>query len=131
MYRIMLIASKRANYESLYKYLTTTIDGETSPAEFETKDALDKKVESMLNDEGYSKNDFIIVEELDYSIDAKISDESEDSGTTETDMFNYYTKDEVDELISKATSGSSAEDTSGTGSSNTEESSTSGETTSE
>ena len=74
MYRIMLVKSKRDNYASLYQWLTeeVTIDEETEikPVEFETEQELDEKVESMLNDEGFSKNDFIIVKFVDYKIDA-------------------------------------------------------------
>ena len=71
MYRIMLCKSKRSNYESMYQFLTTTTDGVTSPAEFKTKEDLDAKIEKMLNDEDYSKNDFIIVKTIEYSVDAK------------------------------------------------------------
>lgn len=71
MYRIMLAKSKREDYQSLYQFMTTTVDGVTSPYEIETKEDLDKKVESMLNEDDYSKGDFIIVEVVDYSIDAK------------------------------------------------------------
>ena len=74
MYRIMLVKSKRDNYASLYQWLTeeVTIDEETEikPVEFETEQELDEKVESMLNDEGYAKSDFIIVKFVDYTIDA-------------------------------------------------------------
>ena len=74
MYRIMLVKSKRDNYASLYQWLTeeVTIDEETEikPVEFETEQELDEKVESMLNDEGYAKSDFIIVKYVDYTIDA-------------------------------------------------------------
>lgn len=74
MYRIMLVKSKRDNYASLYQWLTeeVTIDEETEikPVEFETEQELDEKVESMLNDEGYAKSDFIIVKFVDYKIDA-------------------------------------------------------------
>ena len=74
MYRIMLVKSKRDNYASLYQWLTeeVTIDEETEirPVEFATEQELDEKVESMLNDEGYAKSDFIIVKYVEYKIDA-------------------------------------------------------------
>ena len=74
MYRIMLVKSKRDNYASLYQWLTeeVTVDEETEikPVEYETEQELDEKVESMLNDEGYAKSDFIIVKFVDYTIDA-------------------------------------------------------------
>lgn len=71
MYRIMMLKSKKDKYESLYQYLTTTVDGQTSPLEFETPEALDRQVEKMLSEDGYSKADFIIVQVIDYTIDAK------------------------------------------------------------
>ena len=74
MYRIMLVKSKRDNYASLYQWLTeeVTVNEETEikPVEYETEQELDQKVESMLNDEGYAKSDFIIVKFVDYTIDA-------------------------------------------------------------
>lgn len=70
MYRIMLAKSKRDKFETLYQFMTTTIDGVTAPLELESKAALDARVEKMLNVDGYSKADFIIVEVIDYSIDA-------------------------------------------------------------
>ena len=70
MYRIMIAQAKRDNYETLYKYLTTNIDGEVIPLELGSKEALDKRVEKMLNEEGYAKSDFIIVRVVDYTIDA-------------------------------------------------------------
>ena len=74
MYRIMLVKSKRDNYASLYQWLTEEVtvdeDTEIKPVEYETEQELDQKVESMLNDEGYAKSDFIIVKFVDYTIDA-------------------------------------------------------------
>ena len=49
----------------------TTVDGKTSPVEFDTPEALDVQVEKMLNEYGFSKSDFIVVQVIDYSIDAK------------------------------------------------------------
>lgn len=74
MYRIMIVKSKRDNFASLYQWLTeeVTVDEETEikPVEFATEQELDEKVESMLNDEGYAKSDFIIVKYVEYKIDA-------------------------------------------------------------
>ncbi len=70
MYRIMIVKSEKDKYASLYQYLTTTVDGVVSPAEFATKEALDAKVEEMLNTGGYAKKDFIVVQVIDYTIDA-------------------------------------------------------------
>lgn len=53
----------------LYKYITTNIDGEVIPLKLGSKEALDKRVEKMLNEEWYAKNDFIIVRVVDYTID--------------------------------------------------------------
>ena len=83
MYRIMIAKSKKSNYESLYQFMTTTTDGVTSPLEISTKEALDAKIESMLNDGGYSKADFIVVEVVDYAIDA--TGYSDDEAEAETD----------------------------------------------
>lgn len=84
MYRIMTVQSKRSNYGSLYQYMTTTVDNVVSPLEISTKEALDAKVEKMLNEDGYAKDDFIIVEVIDYTIDAtKYTDEAtEDSSSS-------------------------------------------------
>ena len=43
----------------------------TVPLELADKSELDAKVESMLNDEGYAKADFMVVQYIDYNIDAK------------------------------------------------------------
>ena len=70
MYRIMIEKTHKDNFESLYQYMTTTIDGRTSPVELSTKAELDAKIEDMLNNEGYAKSDFIVVQVVDYKIDA-------------------------------------------------------------
>lgn len=82
MYRIMIAQSKRKNYETLYQYMTTTVDGVTSPLELASKDALDTKVQKMLNEDGYAKDDFIIVQVIDYTVDA--TDYTDDEETTDT-----------------------------------------------
>ncbi|MBR1526323.1 MAG: hypothetical protein IJ640_06650 [Prevotella sp.] len=71
----MLVKSRRDNYASLYQWLTTSETGEdgvttTVPVEFADEEALDEKVEAMLNDEGYAKSDFIVVKYIDYKIEA-------------------------------------------------------------
>ena len=93
MYRIMLAKSKRDNFETLYQFMTTTIDGVIMPLELESKESLDAKVEKMLNVDGYSKADFIIVEVIDYSIDANSytddpqnKDEEEGDGAEEKEV---------------------------------------------
>ncbi len=87
MYRIMIVTSHRNNYESLYKYLTTTVDGIVTPVEIETKEQLDARIEKMLNEDGYAKKDFIVVQVVDYSIDATNYTDDEpapDDSTTDT-----------------------------------------------
>lgn len=81
MYRIMILKSERSNYQSLYQYLTTTVDNETVPLEIETKDELDAYVEDMLNNGCYAKSDFIVMNYINYSIDAyDYSDDETESG---------------------------------------------------
>lgn len=85
MYRIMIAKSKRDNYESMYQFMTTTTDGVTTPLEIKSKEELDAKIEKMLNEGGYSKADFIVMEVVDYSIDAtKYSDDKASPDTTPT-----------------------------------------------
>jgi len=77
-YRFMVALSKRPDYATLYRFLTTTIEGIVCPLEVEGQEALDIQVEKMLNDDGYAKDDFIIVKVVDYSIDAdNYTDEEE------------------------------------------------------
>lgn len=64
MYRIMLRKG-----ETKYFSFMTAEDG--TPVEIETKEALDVKVEEMLNEGGYAKKDFAVVQFIDYTIDAK------------------------------------------------------------
>lgn len=70
MYRIMRTQSKRKNFESLYQYITTNEDSVITPLELATKEELDARIEKMLNEDGYAKDDFIVVQVVDYSIDA-------------------------------------------------------------
>lgn len=79
MYRIMIAQAKRDNYETLYKYLTTNVDGVIAPLEISSKDELDKRIEKMLNEDGYAKTYFIIVKVVDYTIDATSYTDSEDA----------------------------------------------------
>lgn len=88
MYRIMVVKSKRDNYGSLFQFMTTTIDGVTVPFEINTKEELDARIEKMLNTEGYSKDDFIVVQVVDYNIDVDIvpSDIDENAQHTPIDI---------------------------------------------
>ena len=83
MYRIMIVKSKKDDYASLYQYLTQTVNGVVSPMEFPDTTTLDAYVESMLNST-YSKSDFIIVQPVEYTIDAKdFTSANADAETTE------------------------------------------------
>jgi hypothetical protein len=70
----MLVKSKRDNYASLYQWMTHEVTNQdvttVEPVEFETEQALDTFVETMLNNDGYAKSDFVIVKLIDYTIDA-------------------------------------------------------------
>lgn len=70
-YRFLINISKKPNFCSLYQYLTTVVDGVVSPVEVDGTEALDAQVEMMLNEQGYAKDDFLIVKVIDYTIDAK------------------------------------------------------------
>lgn len=73
-YKILVVASKKSDNNSLYKYLTVkdSETGITKPVEFTTYKELDTYVENMLNDGGYAKSDFIIVKDIDYKVNANI-----------------------------------------------------------
>lgn len=70
-YRFLINRSKKRDYASLWQYLTTVIDGVVYPVEVEGLKALDVQVEKMLNELGYAKDEFLIVNVVDYTIDAK------------------------------------------------------------
>ena len=88
MYNIMIAQSKRDNYASLYQFLTSDISGEISPLELKTKEELDERIEKMLNEDGYAKSDFIVVQVIDYTVDATsysddtVNSDSDDPQTT-------------------------------------------------
>lgn len=86
-YRFLITKSKKPDYASLYQYLTTVIDGVVYPVEIEGAEALDIMVEKMLNEQGYAKDDFLIVKVVDYTIDAKdytdAADEQQNPGENE------------------------------------------------
>ena len=77
-YRFLIAKSKKPDYGSLYQYLTTTVDGVIHPVEIEGSEALDTQVEKMLNEQGYAKDDFLIVKVVEYTIDAKDYGDAED-----------------------------------------------------
>ena len=77
-YYIMTVKSQRDNFGSLYQFLTTTaIDNEISPVEFDSDEELDIYVEDMLNNGGYSKDDFVIIQIKDYDIKIDIVEKVE------------------------------------------------------
>lgn len=86
-YRFLINKSKKPNYDSLWQYLTTVIDGVVYPVEVEGAKALDAQVEKMLNEQGYAKDEFLIVKVIDYTIDAKdytdAADGQQDTGENE------------------------------------------------
>ena len=69
-YRIMFAKTKASNYASLYQFMTVNVNGDVAPYEYTTKAELDTAIEKMLNEDGYSKNDFIVVQVVDYTIGA-------------------------------------------------------------
>ena len=73
MYRIMEVVTEKKNNNSLYRFMKK-IDEKNNEVivEIETKAELDTFVENLLNGD-YAKKDFIIVEVLDYDIDALIN----------------------------------------------------------
>ena len=85
MYRIMLVKSRKDGDQSLYQFLTSSMYGVTKAIDIETKEALDERVEYMLNN-GYAKSDFIIVRVIDFELNAgPYSDDSQEEESTETD----------------------------------------------
>lgn len=73
MYKIMFVRKEGNNkLENMYQFLTVK-DAYGNTVAYDAPDlpALDAKVEEMLNG-AYAKKDFIIVQEKDYNIDAKI-----------------------------------------------------------
>ena len=97
MYRIMLVKSAKENYGSLYQYMTQTIGTVVTPVEYSTKTELNTAVESLLNDGGYAKSDFIVVQVVDYTIEATdYTDEDDDDEDTTTTTDTIGTSDSDD-----------------------------------
>lgn len=76
MYRILDVISEKDNYQSLYRFQTTEIDGIIQPKEFETDEELDAYVEDLLNNKGYAKSDFLIVSVKEYGVKADIVEDT-------------------------------------------------------
>lgn len=107
MYKIMFVKAKRDDNETLYQFLT---DDENAVLKFETKEELNTQVETMLNEGGYAKSDFIIVNIIDYTISVSdYTDEvetAEEAEPTETDSGDSEEDSETTEE-----SGDSGEET--------------------
>jgi len=86
MYRILIVRSKRDNRQSLFQFLTEKkSDGEFYPVEIEDDETMETTVAHMLNEDGYSKDDFIVVKVIDYTIDAV--DFSQDEAEQESEDY--------------------------------------------
>lgn len=76
MFNIMLKKEDGIDYTSTYVFKTHNVDGTILPIEFETLEELDRYVEDLLNNKGFAKSDFIIVEVKDYNIVADIYEQN-------------------------------------------------------
>lgn len=76
MFNIMLKKEDGIDYTSTYVFKTHNVDGTNLPIEFETLEELDRYVEDLLNNKGFAKSDFIIVEVKDYNIVADIYEQN-------------------------------------------------------
>ncbi len=73
-YKIMTVVEQKQNNGSTYAfYKKKDTDGYMRVFEAADKAELETEVESMLNEGGYSKKQFIIVEQLDYNLDTDIT----------------------------------------------------------
>ena len=110
-YRLMFLLSKRDNLEDLYKYDTTDINGETYYREFETLEEADAYVEVLLNQQGYSKEDILLVCEKEFDVGVKTEDDEDigggtgEGGTGTNDYNDLTNKPQINsvELISNKT----------------------------
>lgn len=84
-YRVMFLLSKKENLNDLYKFATTEIDGEVSYREFTTLEEADAYIETLLNQQGYSKEDILLVREKEFDVCIK----TEDSGTGESGQDGF------------------------------------------
>lgn len=84
-YRIMFLLSKKENLNDLYKFDTTEIDGEVFYREFSTLEEADTYIEILLNQQGYSKEDILLVREKEFNVCIK----TEDSGTGESGQDGF------------------------------------------
>lgn len=83
MFRIMNVKEQGKDYSSTYQFKTHNVDGVIKPIEFETLEELDVYVEDLLNNKGYAKSDFIIVEVKDYTISSDLYEQQEEQNISD------------------------------------------------
>lgn len=81
MFNIMTVKEQGKDYTSTYAFKTHNVDGVVKPIEFDTLEELDTYVEDLLNNKGYAKSDFIIVEVKDYNISSNIYEQQEQNNS--------------------------------------------------
>lgn len=72
MYRIMLLTQKKVNEASTYQFFTEKVLNQYTIYEANTLEELDEKIEQLLNDEGYAKEQLVPVQIVDYKVSADI-----------------------------------------------------------
>lgn len=103
-YRLMFLLSKRENLGDLYKFDTTEIDDKIVYREFETLEEADGYVETLLNQQGYSKEDIIVVREKEFDIGVKIKDDegigdgTGEGGTGTNDYNDLINKPKINNI---------------------------------
>ena len=107
-YRIMIVAARKDKNQSLYKYL---LDG-NDIYEATTLEGIDKKIEKMLNEEDYSKKDFIVVSELEFNVFANVVDNTELGGNNSENSAESSESESESESESISESISESESTS-------------------
>ena len=83
MFRIMEVKEKGVDYTTTYVFKTHNVDGVILPIEFDSLSSLDEYVEDLLNNKGYAKSDFIIVEVKDYTVSADIYEDTSENNQDE------------------------------------------------
>lgn len=83
MFRIMEVKEKGIDYTTTYVFKTHNVDGVILPIEFDSLSSLDEYVEDLLNNKGYAKSDFIIVEVKDYTVSADIYEDTSENNQDE------------------------------------------------
>lgn len=83
MFKIMEVKEKGIDYTTTYVFKTHNVDGVILPIEFDSLSSLDEYVEDLLNNKGYAKSDFIIVEVKDYTVSADIYEDTSENNQDE------------------------------------------------